>query len=227
MYALLVAEDPDDSAIFSMVLQRAGLAVTTAKTLENGLENWQERSTDIILLAASSALAQQQVHAVRVITQVPLIVAVDSVSEQLHVELLKQGADLIVTSPFSIKVLAAQVSVLLRRTGGVPAFSLPDLNIDNLTLNPATRTLEVAGKSPQRLTHLEFRLLYTLMTHQGQVIPTDTIVERVWGYTDQGDRDLVRGLVSRLRIKVENDPRNPQYILTMQGVGYVFNGEDG
>ena len=65
MYALLVAEDPDDSAIFSMVLQRAGLAVTTAKTLENGLENWQERSTDIILLTTSAASAQQQVQIVR------------------------------------------------------------------------------------------------------------------------------------------------------------------
>lgn len=226
MYALLVTEDPDDAAIFSMVLQRAGLAVTAAKTLETGLQNWPERSTDIILLATSTALVQQQVLTVRAITQAPLIVAIDSVSEQLHVELLRQGADLIVTSPFSIKVLAAQVSVLLRRAGGVPAFSLPDLNIDNLFLNPATRTVEVAGKPAQRLTHLEFRLLYTLMTHRGQVIPTDTIVERVWGYTDQGDRDLVRGLVSRLRIKVENDPRNPHYILTMQGVGYVFNGED-
>ena len=226
MYALLVVEDTDDSAIFSMVLQRAGLAVTTAKTLEIGLQNWLERPTDIILLAVSSPSPQEQVNNIRAETQVPLIIAIDSASERLHVELLKQGADLIVTVPFSIKVLAAQVSVLLRRTGGVPAFSLPDLNIDDLTLNPATRTVEITGKPPQRLTHLEFRLLYTLMIHRGQVIPTDTIVERVWGYTDQGDRDLVRGLVSRLRVKVEDDPRNPQHILTIPGVGYVFSGDD-
>ena len=226
MYALLVFEDPDDSAIFSMVLQRAGLAVTTAKTLDVGLQNWLERPTDIIFLALSTPSPQEQIRTVRAETQVPLILATDSLSERLHVELLKQGADLIVTSPFSIKILTAQISVLLRRTGGIPAFSLPDLNIDNLTLNPTTRTIEVSGKSPQRLTHLEFRLLYTLMTHRGQVIPTDTIVERVWGYTDQGDRDLVRGLVSRLRIKVEIDPRNPQYILTIPGVGYTFAGEE-
>jgi two-component system alkaline phosphatase synthesis response regulator PhoP len=51
-------------------------------------------------------------------------------------------------------------------------------------------------------------------------------VERVWGYTNQGDRDLIRGLVSRLRAKVEADPRKPQYILTVPGVGYSFRGDN-
>jgi DNA-binding response OmpR family regulator len=69
----------------------------------------------------------------------------------------------------------------------------------------------------QRLTHLEFRLLYTLMVNQGQIIPTETIVEHVWGYTGDGDRDLIRGLVSRLRAKVETDPRSPRWILTGAG----------
>jgi DNA-binding response OmpR family regulator len=96
----------------------------------------------------------------------------------------------------------------------------------DLVLDPATRTVEVSGRPSQRLTHLEFRLLYTLMMHQGQVIPTETLVERVWGYSGQGDRDLVRGLVSRLRAKVEVDARNPQYILTIPGVGYSFKEDD-
>ena len=96
MYALLAAEDPDDSAIFSMVLQRAGLAVTTTKTLDVGLQSWLERPTDIILLALSTPSPQKQVQNVRAETQVPLIVAVGSISEQMHVELLKLGADLIV-----------------------------------------------------------------------------------------------------------------------------------
>jgi DNA-binding response OmpR family regulator len=52
-------------------------------------------------------------------------------------------------------------------------------------------------------------------------------VERVWGYTGQGDRDLVRGLISRLRNKVETDPHKPEYILTMSGIGYSFRAEEG
>jgi len=94
-------------------------------------------------------------------------------------------------------------------------------------LDPTTRTVEVSGKTGQRLTHLEFRLLYTLMVNRGQVIPTETLVERVWGYTGKGDRDLIRGLVSRLRTKTEVDPRNPQFIITVPGVGYSFKEEDG
>jgi DNA-binding response OmpR family regulator len=148
------------------------------------------------------------------------------VDEPLHCELLKMGADLIVAPPVSPKLLIAQIGVLLRRAGTVPTFSLPTLNVFDLILDPATRTVDVTGKPTQRLTHLEFRLLYTLMMHRGQVIPTETLVERVWGYTGQGDRDLVRGLVSRLRAKVEVDARKPQYILTIPGVGYSFKEDE-
>jgi DNA-binding response OmpR family regulator len=58
------------------------------------------------------------------------------------------------------------------------------------------------------------------MMHAGQVIPSETLVDHVWGYSGSGDRDLVRGLVKRLRAKVESEPKNPKYILTIPGVGY-------
>jgi DNA-binding response OmpR family regulator len=60
------------------------------------------------------------------------------------------------------------------------------------------------------------------MIHSGQILPTETIVEQVWGYSGKGDKDLVRGLVRRLRAKIEVDPRHPQRILTAPGVGYSF-----
>ena len=226
MYALLIANDQDDVAIFSTVLQRAGLAVTTAKDFEKGMQHWLERPADIILLALSQPSPQDQVRRARVEAKIPLILALNTADEPLHCELLRLGADLVVSPPFSAKLLIAQIEVLMRRASTVPTFSLPTLSATGLTLDPATRTVEIAGKTPQRLTHLEFRLLYTLMTNRGQIIPTETIVERVWGYAGQGDRDLVRGLISRLRNKVESDPRKPKHILTMSGVGYSFGGED-
>ncbi len=225
MYALLIAEDSDERAIFSLVLQRAGLAVTTAKDLEQAMQNWSERPADIILLVLSNQPAQDQVRHIRTETQAPLILALNAVDEQLHCELLKMGVDLVITPPFSFKLLIAQVGVLMRRANILPVFSLPTLSAAGLTLDPTTRTVEVSGKPAQRLTHLEFRLLYTLMINQGHVVPTEVIVERVWGYTGQGDRDLIRGLVSRLRVKVEPNPRTPQYILTVPGVGYSFGGD--
>jgi DNA-binding response OmpR family regulator len=103
---------------------------------------------------------------------------------------------------------------------------LPTLSHAGLALDAANRTVELAGQRSQRLTHLEFRLMYTLMTHRGQVLPTETIVERVWGYSGRGDKDLVRGLVSRLRAKVEPEPRAPRYIRTVPGVGYAFDPDE-
>lgn len=226
MYALLIADDPDERAIFSLVLQRAGLAVTTAKDLEQTMQNWSERPADIILLVQSGQSPQELVRQVRSTTLVPLVLALKSDEEYLHCELLNMGADLVLGPSFSVKLLIAQIGVLLRRASTLPASSLPTLNVPGLTLDPTTRTIEVTDKPAQRLTHLEFRLLYTLMINRGHVVPTETIVERVWGYTGQGDRDLVRGLVSRLRVKVESDPRNPQYISTVPGIGYIFTKED-
>jgi DNA-binding response OmpR family regulator len=222
MYALLIAQDSDEAALLSLVLQRAGLTVATAKDLMHAMQTWQERPTDLILLALHDLSPQDQVRLVRAEAQVPLITVVNPVDEGLHFALLEMGVDLVVARPFSARLLIARVRALLRRAGGVPLFSLPTLSLGGLTLDPASRTVKVSDHPSKRLTHLEFRLLYTLMIHHGQVLPADSIVERVWGYSGRGDRELVRGLISRLRSKVEDDARQPSYILTVPGVGYSF-----
>jgi DNA-binding response OmpR family regulator len=222
MYALLVAEDADEAAMLSLVLQRAGLAVTTASDLERAMRSWVERPADVVLLALQKVGLREQVQRVRAETEAALVLVTEPTEEGVHCGLLEGGADLIVTRPFSSRLLIAQVRALLRRVGGVPVFSLPTLSLWGLTLDPATRTVKVKGQPSRRLTHLEFRLLYTLMLHRGQVLPAETIVEQVWGYSGEGSRDLVRGLISRLRNKVEADPRTPFYILTVPGVGYSF-----
>lgn len=226
MYALLISEDPEETSLLSLVLQHAGLATTTRAGLERALQGWSGRPADLIVAALPKPDPLAQVRRVRAETEVPLIVIVDPIPEAAHYDLLEAGADLVVTRPYSSRLLVAQVRALLRRARGVPVFSLPTLSIAGLTLDPATRVVEVGGRS-RRLTHLEFRLLYTLMIHRGQVLPTDALVQRVWGYGEQGDRDLVYGLVNRLRAKVEADPRNPRYILTVAGVGYRFGEGSG
>jgi len=226
MYALLIAEDPDEAAVLSLVLQRAGLAVTSSSDLERAMQSWAERPADIILVALRLSDPLAQVRRVRAETETALALVVEALEERERCALLENGADLLVIRPFSARLLIAQVRALLRRIGGVPVFSLPTLSLGGMTLDPATRTVQIEGRLPRRLTHLEFRLLYTLMIHRDQVLPTDAIVERVWGYSGEGDRDLVRSLISRLRAKVEVDPRNPRYILTAPGIGYTFRGDD-
>ncbi len=222
MYALLLTSDPDDSAILSMALQRAGLAIIQAKDLAKAMKNWSERPADIVVLSLLEPSPKEQVRLVRATTQAPLILTISWADEQLHAELLRQGADLVITLSTNLKLLIAKIGVVMRRANSTPTFSLPNLNASEFMLNTTTRTVERPNQSNRRLTHLEFRLLYTLMINRGRVMPTDTIVEHVWGYTGAGDRDLVRGLVSRLRTKVEANPHQPRYIKTVSGIGYVF-----
>jgi DNA-binding response OmpR family regulator len=228
MYALLIAEDQDESAVCSLVLQRAGMAVTTARDVDRALRSWSERPADIILAVLGDQDPLDQVRRVRAQTEVPLVVITPPVREDLHYALLETGADMLIQRPYSSRLLIAQIRALLRRAGGVPLTVLPALSLSGLTLDPATHSVRRADAAPKRLTHLEFRLLYTLMIHRDQVLPTDTIVQRVWGYAaDGGSRELVRGLISRLRAKVERDPRQPQYIHTIPGVGYAFQTDEG
>jgi DNA-binding response OmpR family regulator len=225
MYALLIVQNPDESAVLSLVLQRTGLAVNTESHVQRAVDTWPDRPADLILLATAQDLLPG-VRSLRGITAVPIVVVAPPLSEEAHTAMLEAGADLVVIRPYSARLLIAQMRALVRRAGGVQLFSLPTLRLSGLVLDPATRTVQVAKLPARRLTHLEFRLLYTLMIHRGQVLSTESIVERVWGYTGRGDKELVRGLVRRLRAKVEPDRRDPRYILTVPGVGYTFATEE-
>lgn len=222
MYALLCAQDPDEAAILSLVLQRAGLFVTGASRLESAVKLTQEQPTKLVLLASKENAPTTQVRRLQTEAQAPLIVIVPQLNEESHIELLEAGADLVIMRPFSARLLISQVRAIVRQTEGVAVTGLPKLQTAGLTLDPATRSVQVNGDDPRRLTHLEFRLLYTLMVHRGQVMTAEVLVEHVWGYTGQGDRDLVRGLVRRLRAKVEPEPREPFFVVTVPGVGYSF-----
>lgn len=225
MRALLICQDPDETAILSLVLQRAGLNVTRARQLPDPLPQSQENPPDLIVLVASEGTPLPIVKSIRAQGPLPLMIITDPLDEATQVVTLDAGADVIIVRPFSARLLIAQTKALLRRVANLPFFTLPTLTAQDVELDPATRTVVISGRSPKRLTQLEFRLLYTLMIHKEQVLPTDVLVEQVWGYTGEGERDLVRGLVRRLRAKIEPDPHAPQYVITVPGVGYTFAPE--
>jgi DNA-binding response OmpR family regulator len=151
-----------------------------------------------------------------------LVLVGERISEGQHCRLLDAGADLVLTRPYSSRLLSRYIRMLLRRAGTVPISVLPELTAAGLTVDPMTRRVSAAGGETRQLTPMEFRLLYLLMTNQGQVIPADTIVERVWGYSGAGNRDLVRGLVRRLRQKLGPHPEGGQYVENIPSVGYRF-----
>ena len=223
MQAIIIADDPEDREYLSFVLRHTGLSVArTAGALHVG-SALRERPVDLILLVCNARnLALSEVEEIRALTPAPLILMVERLTEVELCALLDAGADIALERPVSPRVLSRYARMLLKRAGTIPAAVLPTVKVRDLFLDPETRRVIQNGNDPQQLTPLEFRLLYLLMSNRGHVIPIDTIVERVWGYSGAGNRELVRGLVRRLRLKIEPDPKKHRYIENLPGVGYRF-----
>ena len=228
MDALLFSHHAEEAAVLTLVLQQAGFMVKSMKDLNKAMESWPEQPLDLICATLSRDLQKDLnlLRQMRAATVIPIIVIVDPLLEDDEINLLEEGIDLVVTRPYSTRMLLARIRALLRRTAGMPFFSLPSLTQGDVVLDPASHTVVVGDSAPIRLTQLEFRLLYSLMIHAGQIIPTESLIEQVWGYSGVGNRELARGLIQRLRSKIEPDRQTPKYILTEKGIGYYFNRFD-
>lgn len=227
MLTLLFAPDPDEAAVLTLLLQRAGFEVRLIPEADRLLQRWQERPAELFFLAPGDekSLSEEMIAQVRVETLAPIVVMLEKSEEAHQFTLLEAGADLVLSRPYSPRLLVAQLRALMRRSAGLPFFSIPQLSQGGVILDPSKRSVQVGEQQPARLTQLEFRLLYALMTHGGRVIPAENLVEYVWGYGGEGSRGLIRGLIQRLRAKIEPDPSKPRYIVTEAGIGYYFEPE--
>ncbi len=156
----------------------------------------------------------------RQFSEVPVIILTASEQSEHAVRALRLGADDYITKPFSPSELLARIDAVLRRrgrTGSVEArvpFVLGDLTIDYAERHVTVRDRTVA------LTATEYKLLFELATHAGQVLTQDRILQRVWGAEYSGETDLVRSFIRNLRKKLGDDARHPNYVFTEPGVGY-------
>lgn len=224
MQAYLYLPESVEAASLKASLQSIGFLVKTARNPEDMLEHWPHAVVDLVIFSVDTIDEQllSLFHQIRTQANSALIAVTEFMPERDKIRLYDAGIDLIIDRPYSVNLLIAQIKSMQRRVTGVPYFTLPVLTIGDLVLDPSSRTVKVNGTEPTRLTQLEFRLLYTLMTHPRQVLSAEMLVESVWGYSDTGNRELVRGLVRRLRRKIEENPREPRYIGTASGVGYLF-----
>lgn len=224
MQAIVIAESSEERDFLSYVLRHGGLAVARAASVELVESTLLKEPLDLIVFSGrESHTTIKDVTAIRAVSQVTLLLLHDPLTENQTCELLDAGVDLVLERPYSPRVLVRYASKLLRRAGSVPASMLMVLEAGDVKLDPGTRMVALAGGEPKPLTPLEFRLLYVLMTNADQVIPVELIIERVWGYQGEGSRELVRGLVRRLRRKIEPDPQQTQIIHNHPGVGYRFS----
>ena len=227
MQAVVVGGDSDLNDYFSYLLRRSGLEVSFRTSLAALVKDWSERPADLVLFRAPlTDEPDPAIGELRRTTSAYLVVLLEKDREGREAALLETGADLIVHLPVGPRLMMAYIQSLLRRTQSNAATMLPLIELGKVSLNPASRTVHVLDQPPCNLTELEFRLLFLLMTHPGQVMTPDVIVDRVWGYGESGSRELVRGLVSRVRAKIEPSPGAPLFVHTRPGVGYLFEMKD-
>jgi len=227
MKVLIISDDPNSAELLTLILRQAGLlAVTTLRADgEGALAAYAKEVPDMIFIDASTpALDLLDIcKRLRLETIAPILISSPRTEEEYILQAFDLGIDEYLPKPISPRLLVAKASALLRRARSVPLASISSLRAGDVELSPERRTVRLPQRPEIHLTNLEFRLLYCLMSNQGQVVPTETIIQKVWGYSGEGDYRLVKGLVRRLRRKIEPDAKEPHYIKTVLGVGYAFS----
>ncbi|HLZ68797.1 MAG TPA: response regulator transcription factor [Dehalococcoidia bacterium] len=229
MAILVVDTDADLIDLICYTFRRGGLDVIPAYDGNAALKLWQTKGPELLLLD----LEVPRVSGWEVCKQVcrdgstPVIVLSALNAEKTIAQALELGADDYITKPFSFNLLLARVRAVLRRVqrvGGAAVAGWQALSSGDLVLDTRSHSVTRAGQ-PLRLTVTEFKLLQELMVHAGQVLPYQTLVDRVWGYDDPADAGLLRGHVLNLRRKLEDGRNGVTLIHTVYGVGYSFRRE--
>jgi len=225
MKVLVVDEEPDVRKLVAMSfrMQQPAWEVIGAEDGPQALDLIERERPDVVLLdiGLPEMSGFEVLEAIRLFSDVPVIMLTVRDDELSKVQGLELGADDYVTKPFSHLELLARVRAVLRRAQALPLtherpFVSGDIRVDHVR-----RQLTVRGQ-PVALTGTEYRLLYHLVRNAGRVMTHDALLARVWGreYTDE--ISYLKSYINRLRNKLERDPHHPEYILTEYGVGYWF-----
>ncbi len=228
---ILIIEDHIDLAkILTLHLSDLDYEVKHADDGLKGLNLLENESFDLVILDLMLPGMDGLEICRRIRNQnnyTPVLMLTSKSSEIDRVIGLEIGADDYVAKPFSVREVMARIKALFRR---VEAFSITNnarKEQDNvvygkLEVDIESHKVSVAGRSVD-LTAREFELLHHFVKRPGRVYSRAQLLDMVWGYGHEGYEHTVNSHINRLRAKIENDPTNPEYILTIWGVGYKFN----
>jgi two-component system KDP operon response regulator KdpE len=225
MKVLIVDEEPDVIKLITMSfrMQQPSWEVIGAEDGPAALERVEKERPDVVLLdiGLPDMNGLDVLKAIRLFSDVPVIMLTVRDDELSKVQGLELGADDYVTKPFSHLELLARVRAVLRRAQSLPLAHEAPYTSGNLHVDFIRREVLV-GDEPVPLTGTEYRLLYHLVRNAGRVMTHEALLARVWGreYTDE--ISYLKSYISRLRNKLERDPHRPEHILTEYGVGYWF-----
>lgn len=221
---ILAIDDERDvtrSIRLTVTVQEPSWRVVEASNGEEGLALFGGEKPDIILLdmRMPGMSGLEVLHSLRRFSTVPVIVLTVTNSELDEVRALEAGADDYLVKPFGHLELVARIRAVLRRAAGAALTrEAPYLN-GELRIDYVSRVVTV-GSRQVALTATEFSLLEILAQNSGQVVPSETLLGRVWGVNFLDNRDYLKVYMRRLREKIEPDPSAPRYLLTVRSLGY-------
>lgn len=230
MKILVVDDDRPNLKLLGFLLREEGYEVTTVEDGLAAINMIRHDPPDLVLLDIMMPHIDglEVCRAVRKTTKVPIIFLTAKGRVDDKVVGLKSGADDYLPKPFEPAELLARIEAVLRRSGGsiTDHDSMP-ITGGGLRLDPLHhQVIRERDGSEVDLTPTEFRLLSCLMQNQGRVLTPTILVEKVWGYDYEGESNPVAVYIRRLRIKIEEDPRQPRHITTVRGHGYRFEPDE-
>jgi DNA-binding response OmpR family regulator len=224
---LIVEDDTTVREMLALNLKAEGHDVVTAADGEVGLAAVRESPHDLIVLDVMLPKLDglSICRLIRKDSNVPILILTARGTEVDKIVGLESGADDYIVKPFSLGEFLARVRALLRRSASTasPPSRKDRLETKEITLDLISRRAYLRGEEV-KLTHREFNLLAELMQNNGAVISRDLLLEKIWGREYVGDSRTVDVHIRWLREKLEDDPANPQFIQTVRGAGYRFEG---
>ena len=216
---LTVEDDERIRTAVSLALQEEGWEVEETSNGEDALAAFSRQPSDVVLIdiMLPGIDGFEVCRKIRRLGDVPIVMVTARSDSHDVVAGLEAGADDYLRKPFDPKELSARVRALLRRSKTIGAPS--NFSFDQLEIIADEGMVRISGQEVH-LTRTEFKLLIELATNSGKVLSREDLLERVWGYDYFGDSRLVDFHVRRLRTKVEIDPANPKYVVTVRGMGY-------
>jgi two-component system, OmpR family, response regulator len=223
---LLVDDEDAVQKLLTYPLEHEGFRVLQARDGEEALQRFASEHVDLVVLDLMLPRLDglEVCRRLRGQSTVPIIMLTARDDELDKVVGLELGADDYITKPFSIREFRSRVRALLRRAALGQHDGTEVIGTDELRIDLARRTIEVYGRQVE-LTYVEFELLRTMAARPGRVFTRQALLEALWGDSAYREPRTIDVHVRHLREKLERDPREPEFIFTVRGVGYRFRDQ--
>ena len=222
---LLVDDERSVQTLLTYPLRKDGYEVVTASTGQEALDRFRDGEFDLVVLDVMLPHVDgfEVCRQLRARSAVPIIMLTAKAEEFDKVLGLELGADDYITKPFSMREFRSRVKAVLRRAGLARNGDSAEepLQEGDLRIDFAKRSVELRG-DPVKLTYVEFEILAALARSPGRVFSRSMLLERLWGDSAYRDPRTIDVHIRHLREKLEVDPKEPELIFTVRGVGYHF-----